>query len=54
VGHTSRSSSLFRLEVSRDRVFQSDLETGVDTVWIVHMTSSQMSYGVQAKNDELI
>jgi hypothetical protein len=54
VRHTSRSSGLLRLEASWDRVFQSNLETGVDAMWIVHVTSSQRSHGVQAKDDESI
>jgi hypothetical protein len=39
VGHVSRSSGLFWLEVSRARVSQSDLKTSGGVVRMMHMTS---------------
>jgi hypothetical protein len=39
VGHVSRSSDLFWLEVSRARVSQSDLKTSGGVVRMMHMTS---------------
>jgi hypothetical protein len=45
VGHTSRSSGLLRLEVSRTRVSQSSLRTGRDTTQMVHVASSQRPLG---------
>jgi hypothetical protein len=35
VGHVSRSSNLLRLEASRDRIFQSGLNTSADAAWMM-------------------
>jgi hypothetical protein len=43
--HTSRSSGLLRLKVSRARVSQSSLKTGRGAVRMVHVTSSWRSHG---------
>jgi hypothetical protein len=50
VGHTSRSSGLFRLEASRVRVFQSALKTGGSAARIVHVASSWRSRGAEAED----
>jgi hypothetical protein len=45
VGHVSRSSGLFYLEASQDRVSQSGIKTGGGTAWMVHVASSWRSCG---------
>jgi hypothetical protein len=50
VGHTSRSSSLFRLEASRASVSQSDLKTGGGAAQMVHVTSSRKLRRVEAED----
>jgi hypothetical protein len=40
VRHASRSSGLVRVEVSQVRIFQSDLKTGRDVMWMMHVSSS--------------
>jgi hypothetical protein len=50
VGHTSRSSGLLRLKVSRARVSQSSLKTGGGTAWMLHVTSSRRSRGDEAED----
>jgi hypothetical protein len=42
-----------RLEVSRVRVFQSDLKTGGGATQIVHMTSSRRSHEDKAKDGQV-
>jgi hypothetical protein len=50
VRHTSRSSSLLHLEAGRARVSQSGLKTDGCATRMVHVTSSQMSSGVEAED----
>jgi hypothetical protein len=50
VGHTSRSSGLLRLEVSRARVSQSSLKNDGGAMHTVHMTSSRRSRGSEAED----
>jgi hypothetical protein len=45
----SRSSGLLHLKASQARVFQSGLNTGGGTAWMVHVASSRRSHGVEAK-----
>jgi hypothetical protein len=45
VGHVSRSSGLFYLEASQDRVSQSGIKTGGGTAWMVHVASLWRSCG---------
>jgi hypothetical protein len=51
VVHTSRSSGLFRLEVSRVRVFWSGLNTDGGMARMMHMTSSRWSRGDEAEDE---
>jgi hypothetical protein len=48
--HVSRSSGLLHLEVSRARVSQSSLKTSEGAMRMVHVTSSWMSCGDEAKD----
>jgi hypothetical protein len=50
VGHTSRSSGLFRLEASQATVFLSSLKTDGGAAWMVHVTSLQRLCGDEAED----
>jgi hypothetical protein len=49
-GHVSRSSGLFRLEVSQAMVSQFGLKIGRGTMRMVHVESSRKLHQVEAKN----
>jgi hypothetical protein len=48
--HTLRSSSLLRVEVSRDVISQSGLKTGGGVAWMVHVASSRRLHRVEAED----
>jgi hypothetical protein len=50
VGYVSRSSGLLRLEASQARVSQSGLKTCGGTARMVHVGSSWMLHGAEAKD----
>jgi hypothetical protein len=53
VEHASRSSVLFRLEVSRDMVSQSGIKTGGGTTRMVHVPSSRRLRWVEAEHERV-
>jgi hypothetical protein len=53
VGRASRSSGLFHLKASRDRVFQSDVKTGGDATQVVNMAPSQRLCEDQVKDGQV-
>jgi hypothetical protein len=50
VGYALRSSCLLRLEASSTRISQSGQKTGGGAAWMVHVTSSQRSLGVEPED----
>jgi hypothetical protein len=50
VGHTLRSSGVFRLEASRVRISQSVLKTSEGAAWMMHVSSSQRSREDEVKD----
>jgi hypothetical protein len=50
VGHTLRSSGLFRLEASRVRISQSVLKTSEGAAWMTHVSSLRRSREDEVKD----